>query len=143
MATVLVGIGTTTEASPQARLAETLRRVQADMKLQELERDLLLLLLSNDPKARLSRGFEVVQAIDDVIVRLGQPVQLDMNAYLALVVLLGGSSPLTAAILEQDETITALAIESQRSFIENDLRSVRIVRPVATASKQSVLSNCA
>ena len=63
--------------------AETLRRVQADTKLQELERDLLLLLLSQDPKARLSRGFEVVQAIDDVIVRLGQPVQLDANSYLA------------------------------------------------------------
>jgi serine/threonine protein kinase len=43
VATVLVGSGTTLEAPPPARHAETLRRVQADVKLQELERDLLLL----------------------------------------------------------------------------------------------------
>jgi serine/threonine protein kinase/KaiC/GvpD/RAD55 family RecA-like ATPase len=139
VATVLVGGASPAEANPQGRHSEILRRVQDDKKLQELERDLLLLLLSLDPKSRLSRGFEVVQAIDDVILRLGQPVQLDPNSYLALVVLLGGSSPLTTAILEQDESINALAIESQRSFIENDLRTARVVRPLSTGSESYLL----
>jgi len=129
VATVLVGNVTPSDASPQNKHSEILRRVREDKKLQELERDLLLLLLSTDPKARLSRGFEVIEAIDDVILRLGQPVQLDPHSYLALVVILGGSSPLTAAIMEQDESINAIEIEGQRSFIENDLRTPRIVRP--------------
>lgn len=113
--------------------------MQADTKLQELERDLLLLLLSRDPKARLSRGFEVINAIDDVITRLGQPVQLPANSYLALVVLLGPNSPLTAAIMEQDESITALVLEPQRAFVENDLRTARVVRSLNSASDSYLL----
>jgi hypothetical protein len=139
MALVLVGGAPAGSHSLQERHQEVIRRIQSDSKLQELERDLLLLLLSRDPKARLSRGFEVISAIDDVVTRLGQPVQIAADSYLALVVLIGGSSPLTAAILEQDDSITALQIESQRSFIENDLRSARIVRLPGSASSSYLL----
>jgi hypothetical protein len=47
---------------------------------------------------------------------------------LALIVLLGPQRQLTLAIMEQDETITALEMERQRQFIENNLKSPRIIR---------------
>lgn len=58
---------------------------------------------------------------------------------IALVVLLGPNSPLTAAIIEQDESITALVIEPQRSFVENDLRTARLVRSLNSTSDSYLL----
>ncbi len=137
LVTLFVGHGTVHETSSKHNAL--VDRIQSDLKLHEMERDFILSLLSHDPKSRLSRGYQVVQGIEDIVIRLGQPVQMDAGAYLALVVVLGGTSPLTSAIIEQDETINALAIESQRLFIENDLRKPKIVRPPGVGSESYLL----
>ena len=59
--------------------------------------------------------------------------------YLALIVLLGPQRPLTLAIIEIDSQISALEVERQRKFIEDDLRQPRIVRLETTGKESYIL----
>jgi hypothetical protein len=109
-----------------------LSKVRDASKLADSERDLVCGLLEFNPDLRLSRGFEVLAAIDDIIVRLDQPARFVENSYLALAVLLGPNRKLTDAISEIDESISALDTERQRLFIQRDLETPRLIaRPAS------------
>ncbi|MCX6624512.1 MAG: AAA domain-containing protein [Acidobacteria bacterium] len=103
------------------------------------ERDLLEALLADDPTARLSQGQEIVRRIDQIITVLDETRKLSPEDYLALIVLLGPQRPLTLAVMEIDETISALEIERQRKFIEDDLLQPRIVRRDGTGRETFTL----
>jgi len=92
------------------------------------EQDLLEALLTQDPNARLGQGDEIIRRIDSIITALDEPRRLGADDYLGLVVLLGPQRPLTLAIIELEEKISALELEAQRKFIEMDLRNPRIIR---------------
>jgi hypothetical protein len=109
------------------RHKELLARVRDAAKLTELEREFISSLLERRPELRLSRGFEIISAIGEIIVRLDQPARLIENSYLALAVLLGPNRKLTDAICELDETISALDTERQRLLIESDLETARLI----------------
>ena len=91
-----------------------LNKVRDASKLAECERDLVCGLLEFNPDLRLSRGFEILSAIDDIVVRLDQPARFVENSYLALAVLLGPNRKLTEAISEIDESISALDTEGAK-----------------------------
>lgn len=114
--------------SPEQRYKHVVDRVEKGGYLIDAERTLLLRMLVQNPDARLSRGYEIINIIDDIDSRLRQPPRIQPDSYLGLVALLGPSRPLTLAILTQDETISATDIETQRKFIEADLQAPRIVR---------------
>lgn len=110
------------------RYTLVLKKIQSNETLLDIEKDLLLRLLIHAPDARLSRGYEVITAVDDVISRLNRPARLMQDSYLGLVVLLGPARPLSRAIQEQDDGISAVDIERQRKFVEADLESPKLVR---------------
>ncbi len=109
-------------------LPEVLATLRGAQILINEERELIEQLLTSDPTLRLSRGYEVIQRIGSILAILDAPTQRRPEDYLALLVLLGPQRPLTLAIIEQDESITALDTEDQRKFIEDDLSKPRIVR---------------
>ncbi len=92
------------------------------------ETDLLERMITDDRSARLSQGYEILQSINRIIAALDEPRKLTPEDYLALVALLGPQRPVTLAIIETDDRISALDIEAQRQFIEQDLQRPRLVR---------------
>jgi hypothetical protein len=110
------------------RLAHMLSRIDAQTDLFDVEKNLLQRLMTFDPSARLARGAEIMEAIDDVLAVVDEPARLKANSYLALIALLGPQRELTAAIIEQDPSTSSIATEAQRAFIEADLKHARLVR---------------
>jgi hypothetical protein len=120
-------------------LDQTFTAIEQKQHLTGDERDLLEGLLVRDPHARLSEGHDIVRRIDEIITTLDEPRRLKPDDYLALCVLLGPQRPLTLAIMELDGSISALDLEGQRKFIENDLLQPRIVRRSVTGRDQLCL----
>ena len=109
-----------------------LAKVRDASKLTDGERDLVCSLLQAKPELRLSRGFEILTAIDEIVVRLDQPGVFVENSYLGLAVLLGPNRRLTDAISEINGSMSAMDTESQRLFIQQDLETPRLIaRPGA------------
>ena len=92
------------------------------------ERDLLHGLLTDNSNARLNQGHEIIQRVDAILATLDEPRRLSPEDYLALVVVMGPQRPLTLSIIEIDEDISALDLEGQRKFIEDDLDKPRLIR---------------
>jgi hypothetical protein len=107
--------------------AAVLSKVREATKLTELEREFMAALLEPKRKLRLSRGYEIVRAIDEIIVRLDQPARFLENSYLAMAALLGPRWKLTEAICNIDESISAIDTEAQRMFIQADLETPRLI----------------
>ena len=112
--------------TPEAH-STVLSKVREASKLSELEREFLFALLEPKPELRLSRGYEIIRAIDEIIVRLDQPARYVENSYLAMAVLLGPRWKLTEAICDIDDSISAIDTEAQRLFIQNDLETPRLI----------------
>jgi serine/threonine protein kinase len=122
--------------------AAVLAKVRDAQKLTELERELLSALLELRPELRLSRGSEILRAIDEIISRLDQPARFVENSYLALAVLLGPNRALTESICDIDESISALNTEAQRLFVQRDLETPRLIaRPGAQGSTYLLQGN--
>jgi hypothetical protein len=103
------------------------------------ERALLEGLLANDPHARLSQGREIVRRIEQIVKALDEPRRITSEDYLALVVMLGPLRPLTLAVTQAEESISALDTESQRQFIERDLQQPRVIRREGTDRESYIL----
>jgi DNA polymerase III delta prime subunit len=116
------GIGKTPEAHSTVS-----SKVREASKLSELEREFLCALLEPKPELRLSREYEIIRSIDEIIARLDQPARYVENSYLALAVLLGPRWKLTEAICDTDDSISAIDTEAQRLFIQNDLETPRLI----------------
>lgn len=126
-------------ADPASDVQVTIDRIRGQGFLNGNERELLEGLLSTDVASRLSRGFDIVQRIDDIIVTLDELQKLRPEDYLALLVLLGPQRSLTQAIIEEDNSINALEIERQREFVEKDLVQPRIIRKQSTSRETYIL----
>ncbi|MEZ4408041.1 MAG: AAA domain-containing protein [Polyangiales bacterium] len=126
-ARILLRVEPDSTLSLRDRLERLLQRIRSETKITELERDLMIRLLTPDPQARLARGDDVVAAIDNVIGHLELPARPRPNSYLALIILVGPGQELTKAIVEQDEAMNALDSEGQRRFIEQDLVGARLI----------------
>jgi hypothetical protein len=121
------------------RLSPLLQRIRGETKVTDMERDLLVRMLTPKPQARLTHGEDVVTAIDHIVTGLESPARLKPDSYLALVVLVGPGQELTTAIGEQDEAIGALDSERQRDFIEQDLKNARLILRRHAARQSYVL----
>jgi hypothetical protein len=104
-----------------------LPRIREATKLSELERELLGALVQPKPQLRLTRSYDIVRAIDEVVGRLDQPARFVENSYLGIAVLLGPRWKLTETICDLAENISALDTEAQRLFIQNDLETPRLI----------------
>jgi hypothetical protein len=124
---------------PVSDVETMLERIRGQAFLNGKERELLEGLLATDVASRLSRGFDIVQRIDDIIATLDEIKKLRPEDYLALIVLLGPQRSLTQAIIDEDNSITALEIERQRVFIENDLVQPRIIRRQGASRETYIL----
>lgn len=113
---------------PVKRHEYVLSRVRDQKGLIDAERELLENLLTHNPEARLARGSEVLARIDSILALIDEPARRSEGAYFALLVLLGPQRQLTLSIIAEDENINALQLEAQRAFIENDLKTARVVR---------------
>jgi hypothetical protein len=109
------------DADPYQTVVE---KINSDTSLYDVEREVIRGMLVRQPGARLARGQDVIDAIDNVLLRIDQPARLSPDAHLGLVVALGEGQLLTRAIVEEDETIQAGDLEKQRAYIEKDLQQV-------------------
>jgi KaiC/GvpD/RAD55 family RecA-like ATPase len=115
------------DQGPSIDHSAVLSNVREATKLSELEREFMAALLEPKRKLRLSRGYEIVRAIDEIIVRLDQPARFLENSYLAMAALLGPKWKLTETICDIDESISAINTEAQRMFIQADLETPRLI----------------
>ena len=126
VARIIVGADSSLVEDPKRHPA-LLSRVREAAKLSDLERDFICNLLEEKPELRLTRGFEILTAIDEIVIRLNQPARLLVNSYLALALLLGPNRKLSDAICEVDDSLSALDTEGQRLFVERDLETPRLI----------------
>src|SRR5580698_5451310 len=136
VATVLVPEFPPDSTAPSQR---TLLVIQECKVLSEIERTLLQRMMDASPRARLTRSFEIVSKIDEIIRWLDRPSHFTEDSYLALVVLLGPGKALTRAILEQDPKVDPTDLEMQRMFIEQDLTTPTVVSSYKDRGKSYVL----
>lgn len=127
-ARVIANVNAPTDDGSSDEITKVVQQIHERDMLIGAERELLDRLLTHDPETRLAHGYQVIERLNDIITHMDQPSGHAEGAYLALLALLGPQRPLTLAILEQKEDIKAIDIESQRAFLEEDVKHPKLIR---------------
>ncbi len=132
LAVLFAAADANTDGSQEYIRDAVIRQVQGSAHLFPLEKEVVLRLLSASPRSRLARGIDVIAQINEIVAILSEPVQVNDDAFLALVVSIGPGQPLTRAIIDADENISATSIMPQVEFIQRDLEDAEVAfRPGA------------